>query len=175
VEADVVRTYQEVLEKFGHLDILVNNAGRGIFKPLVEMQRSDFESVLATNLTGAMMMAREAAKHFIARKRGNIVNIGSTASHRGAPNGTAYYASKAALRSMTECWRAELRHHNIRVMLVNPSEVITGFAAASGFQQKDNPTKLRGEDIAHAVKAVLEMEDRGFTTEITVFATSPKD
>jgi 3-oxoacyl-[acyl-carrier protein] reductase len=60
-------------------------------------------------------------------------------------------------------------------MLVNPSEVITGFAAASGFQQKDNPTKLRGEDIAHAVKAVLEMEDRGFTTEITVFATSPKD
>ncbi|HET9942842.1 MAG TPA: SDR family oxidoreductase [Terriglobia bacterium] len=174
-EVDVQRTYAEVLKTFGHLDVLVNNAGRGIFKPLVDMQQADFEAVLATNMTGAMLMAREAAKHFIGRKRGNIVNIGSTASHRGAPNGTAYYASKAALRIMTECWRAELRQHNIRVFLVNPSEVITGFAAASGFSQKDNPTKLRGEDVAHAVRAVLEMDDRGFTTELTVFATNPKD
>jgi 3-oxoacyl-[acyl-carrier protein] reductase len=174
-EADVLRTFDEVFRAFGHLDVLVNNAGKGVFKPLVEMQRSEFDAVLATNMTGAMLMAREAAKHFIQRKRGNIVNIGSTASHRGAPNGTAYYASKAALRSMTECWRAELRQHNIRVFLVNPSEVITGFAAVSGLQQKDNPTKLRGEDIAHAVKGVLEMNDRGFATEITVFATNPKD
>ena len=174
-EADVLRTYEVVLKAFGHLDVLVNNAGKGIFKPLLQMSRTDYEAVLATNMTGAMMMAREAAKHFVTRKSGNIVNIGSTASHRGAPNGTAYYASKAALRIMTEVWRAELRQHNIRVMLVNPSEVITGFAAASGFEQKANPSKLRGEEIAHAVKAVLEMDDRGFTTEITVFATNPKD
>lgn len=174
-ESDVQRTYQEVFKAFTHLDVLVNNAGMGVFKPLLEMQRSDFDAVLATNMTGAMLMAREAAKHFVTRNRGNIVNIGSTASHRGAPNGTAYYASKAALRSMTECWRSELRQHNIRVFLINPSEVITGFAAASGFQQKDNPTKLRGTEIAHSVKSVLEMDDRGFTTELTVFATNPKD
>jgi 3-oxoacyl-[acyl-carrier protein] reductase len=174
-EGDVLRTYQEVLKAFGHLDILVNNAGKGVFKPLLDMSKADYESVLTTNMTGAMMMAREAAKHFVTRKSGNIVNIGSTASHRGAPNGTAYYASKAALRIMTEVWRAELRQHNIRVMLVNPSEVLTGFAAAAGFEQKVNPSKLRGEEIAHAVKAVLEMDDRGFTTELTVFATNPKD
>ena len=174
-EADVRRTYEEVLKAFGHLDVLVNNAGKGLFKPLVEMERSAFDAVLATNVTGAMLMAREAAKHFISRKGGNIVNIGSTASHRGAPSGTAYYASKAALRSMTECWRSELRQYNVRVFLINPSEVLTGFAAASGFQQKDNPTKLRAEEIAHAVKAVLEMDDRGFTTELTIFATNPKD
>jgi len=174
-EAEIRRTYDEVLRAFGHLDVLVNNAGKGVFKPLIEMQRAEFDAVLATNMTGAMMMAREAANHFIPRKKGNIVNIGSTASHRGAPNGTAYYSSKAALRCMTECWRAELRQHNIRVFLVNPSEVVTGFAAASGFQQRDNPTKLRGEDIAHMVRALLEMDDRGFTTELTVFATNPKD
>jgi len=174
-EADVLRTYEEVLRAFGHLDVLVNNAGKGVFKPLLEMQHSDFEAVVATNMTGAMLMAREAAKHFISRNRGNIVNIGSTASHRGAANGTAYYASKAALRSMTECWRAELRKHNIRVFLINPSEVITGFAAASGFESRDNPTKLRPEDIALMVRGILEMDDRGFTTELTVFATNPKD
>jgi len=174
-EADAIRTMREVLEKFGDLDILVNNAGLGSFKKLVDFDLASFERTFATNVTGAMLMAREAAKHFITRNRGNIVNIGSTASHRGAPNGTAYYASKFALRGMTECWRQELRKKNIRVFLVNPSEVITSFGAAAGFEQKSNPSKLLPADIAHAVKAVLEMEDRGFVTELTVFATNPTD
>ena len=107
--------------------------------------------------------------------QGRNILISSTASLRGAPGGTAYYASKFALRGMTECWRAELRKHNIRVLLINPSEVITNFGAASGFTTKDNPSKLRPEDIAHMVKAVLEMNDRGFTPELSVFATNPVD
>src|SRR5215472_9707517 len=174
-EADVQRTMREVLQAFDHLDILINNAGFGVFKKLVDMDKASFEAVFATNVTGAMLMGREAARHFIQRNRGNIVNICATASLRGAPNGTAYYASKFALRGMTECWRAELRQHNIRVCLVNPSEVITNFGAAAGFTQKQNETKLRGEEIAHMIKAALEMDDRGFTPELTVFATNPKD
>ena len=175
VEADVERTYREVIEKFGDLDILVNNAGVGVFKNLVDFDRESFESVFATNVTGAMLMARGAAKHFIARQGGNIVNIASTAALRGAPNGTAYYASKFALRGMSECWRAELRRHNIRVYLINPSEVLTNFFATSGLTQKENATKLRPEDIAYVVKSMLEMDDRGFTPELSVFATNPQD
>src|SRR5437763_756782 len=174
-EADVARTYREVLQAFGHLDILVNNAGFGVFKKLVDMDRAGFDAVFATNVTGTMLMGREAAKLFIQQNRGNIINICSTASLRGAANGTAYYASKFALRGMTECWRGELRQYNIRVFLVNPSEVLTNFGSAAGFEQKENPTKLRGEDIAHMIKAALEMDDRGFTPELTVFATNPKD
>jgi 3-oxoacyl-[acyl-carrier protein] reductase len=174
-EADVARTYQEVLTKFGDLDILVNNAGFGIFKNLVDFDRASFDAVFATNVTGAMLMARDAAKIFIKRNRGNIVNISSTAGLRGAANGTAYYASKFALRGMTECWRAELRKYNIRVMLVNPSEVLTNFASVAGFPQKANETKLRGEEIAYAVKTILEMDDRGFTPELSVFATNPSE
>jgi len=175
-EADVQRTFQEVFRQFDHLDVLVNNAGVGVLMPLVEMDQASFERVFATNVTGAMLMAREAARHFIERKSGNIVNIGSTASLRGAANGTAYYASKFALRGMTECWRAELRQHNIRVILVNPSDVLTNFYATAGLEQNlGNATKLQGDDIAHAVRSALEMDDRGFITELTVFATNPKD
>jgi 3-oxoacyl-[acyl-carrier protein] reductase len=176
-EPDVLRTYAELFGAFGHLDVLVNNAGFGVLAPLVEMDTASFERVFATNVTGAMLMAREAAKHFVERQRGgHIVNIGSTAAVRGAARGTAYYGSKFALRGMTECWRAELRQHNVRVMLVNPSEVLTDFYATAGLpQNKENPTKLQANDIAHAVRSALEMDDRGFLTELTVFATNPKD
>jgi len=175
-EADVLRTYQDVFHAFGHLDILVNNAGFGVLKPLIEMDLRSFEAVFATNVAGAMLMAREAARHFVERRSGNIVNIGSTAAVRGAARGTAYYGSKFALRGMTECWCAELRPYNVRVMLVNPSEVLTDFYATAALaQNKENPTKLRGGDIAHAVRSALEMDDRGFLTELTVFATNPKD
>jgi 3-oxoacyl-[acyl-carrier protein] reductase len=174
-EADVIRTYAEFMSAFGHLDVLVNNAGLGTFKTLIDTDRDSFDAVFATNVTGAMLMAREAAKHFITRNRGNIVNICSTASLRGAPRGTTYYGSKFALRGMTECWRAELRPHNVRVFLVNPSEVITEFAAAAGLAQKETPTKLHVEDIAGMVKAMLEMDDRGFTPELSIFATNPQD
>lgn len=174
-ESDAIRTVERTIEHFGQLDILVNNAGIGVFKDLADLELADFESVFATNVTGAMLMGREATKHFIKRDSGNIINIASTAGLRGAPGGTAYYASKFALRGMTECWRAELRKHNIRVMLVNPSEVVTGFFSTAGIAQKVNESKLRGEEIAHAVKAMLEMDDRGFTTELTIFATNPHD
>src|ERR1700683_2592113 len=150
-ESDVERTYREVLKEFGELDILVNNAGVGVFKSLVDFDRASFESVFATNVTGAMLMGREAAKIFIAKKSGDIVNIASTAALRGAPNGSAYYGSKFALRGMTECWRAELRQHNIRVFLINPSEVLTPFFATAGLAHKENATKLHAEDIAHMV------------------------
>jgi len=174
-EIDVKRTLADVLAHHGHLDVLVNNAGIGSFASLVETDRAQFDDVFATNVTGAMLMAREAAKHFIQRKSGHIVNIGSTAALRGDAHGTAYYASKFALRGMTECWRAELRPHNIRVVLVNPSEVVTSFAESAGYAQRANATKLQASDIAHAVKAVLEMEDRGFVPELTIFATNPKE
>ena len=63
----------------------------------------------------------------------------------------------------------------MRVILINPSEVITNFSATAGHVQNENPTKLQSDDIAAIVKAALEMDDRGFIPEVTVFATNPKD
>jgi 3-oxoacyl-[acyl-carrier protein] reductase len=120
-------------------------------------------------------VARESAKHFIGRSYGNIVNLSSTAGHRGFANGTAYCSSKFAVQAMTECWRAELRQHNIRVMQVNPSEVLTTFGEDEASQGKaDNPSKLHAADIAQLIASMLEIDDRGFVTESTIWATNPK-
>ncbi len=175
-EEDVLSLFSEIRKKYNKLDVLVNNAGFGNFAKLTEIDSKEFKDVHSTNVFGAMLMAREAAKIFQSQHSGNIVNISSTAGTKGFGGGSAYVASKFALKGMTECWRAELRPYNVRVMLVNPSEVQTEFASRSrGERRAYNPSKLHSEDIAHSVITALEMDDRGFIPELTVFATNPKD
>jgi len=172
-EADAVRTVASVIETHGRLDILVNNAGYGIFKPLVEMEAEEIEGVFRTNVFGAFLMAREAARQFIAQGSGELINISSTSGLKGGRGSTAYSSSKFALRGMTECWRDELRRHNVRVMLVNPSQVLTGFASKAGHPQEPAPNKLRPEEIADAIVGALKIDRRGFIPEFSVFATNP--
>ena len=178
-EDDVARMVQHVVKEFGDYNVLINNAGFGVFAPLVELTSEDLLRVWQTNVLGAMLCARDSARHFIGRGYGNIVNVSSTAGSKGFANGTAYSSSKFALGGMTECWRAELRQHNIRVMQVNPSEVLTNFgaidpAAEPAPSKADNPTKLSAPDIAQIIVDMLEVPDRGFITETTVWATNPK-
>ena len=174
-EEDVKRMVAQVIEQLGDLNVLVNNAGFGHWDSLVDTNASDFRRVWETNVLGTMLVARESARHFVSKNYGNIVNIASTAGLRGYAGGTTYVATKFAVSGMTECWRAELRKHNIRVMQVNPSEVQTNFFIAAGNPRSTDPSKLESQDIAHTICSMLEMDDRGFVTEATVFATNPKD
>jgi len=176
-EDDVLRMIREVVKQYGDYNVLINNAGFGAFTPLVDLTADEFFRVWQTNVLGAMLVGRESAKHFVGRSYGNIVNISSTAGQRGFANGSAYCSSKFAVHALTECWRAELRQHNIRVMQVNPSEVLTSFgegASSRSSSKPDNPSKLHASDIAHLIASMLEIEDRGFVTESTIWATNPK-
>ena len=171
---DILKTYQFVREKWGKLDVLVNNAGIGSqFTHLADVTEQDFLNVYQVNVIGAAMMAKHAAEIFKEQRYGNIVNIASTAARKGYEKGTVYASSKFALRGMTECWQAELRKYNVRVILINPSEVTTAFGNPQRIERDERSNRLRSEEIAHVVRASLEMDDRGFIPELTVFATNP--
>lgn len=173
VEVEARRIVDTFVERHGGVDVLINNAGFGRFAPLVDTELADVEAVFRTNVFGAFLMGREVARRLVAQGGGAIVNISSTAGTRGFRGGTAYASSKFALRGMTECWRDELRRHDVRVILINPSEVLTEFASVAGREQEASEKKLLPEDIAHAVVAALEMHERGFIPELSVFATNP--
>ncbi len=174
-EDDVVRMVQRVISDLGGYNVLINNAGFGSWAPLVDTKADDFRRVWETNVFGAMLVARESARHFVKQNTGNIVNIASTAGKRGSAGGSIYASTKFAVNGLTESWRAELRKNNIRVMQVNPSEVQTNFFVSAGDARPANSSKLEGQDIASIICDMLAIHDRAMVTEATVFATNPID
>ena len=107
------------------------------------------------------------------QKCGTIINIGSSASVKGFARGSVYAASKFAVRALTQCWQAELRPFNIRVSQLNPSEVTTAFYNEERKERATVQNKLSPNEIAHSILSILEMEDKGFITELNVWATNP--
>jgi 3-oxoacyl-[acyl-carrier protein] reductase len=165
---------QEALSMFnGKMDVLINNAGIGVFAKVGEINAQDLKDVYTTNVYGLALLTQEIVKVFKEQSYGNIINIGSTAALKGFVGGSIYAATKFAVRGMTQTWQAELRKDNIRVMLINPSEVTTAFGNKEGNEREELPNKLGSEDIAHAIVSVLEMRDKGFIPELSVWATNP--
>lgn len=171
---DIEYTYDIFLKDFKTLDCLINNAGIGGRFPLIDdLQLNDLESVFRVNVFGTALMASRAAALFKKQNYGHIINIGSTSALKGDTRSTVYSATKFALRAMTQAWQAELRKYNVRVIQVNPSEVATAFGSNERIERKPADNKLSSQEIAYTIKAVLEMDDRGFIPELSVWATNP--
>jgi 3-oxoacyl-[acyl-carrier protein] reductase len=182
---DVTRIFKFAIEQMDGLNVLINNAGYGYFSSLLDIDPKKFEQVWRTNVFGAMLCAQAAAKTFVKQGHGTIINVGSTAAVRGSAMVSPYNATKFALRGMTEGWRKELRPKNVRVMLVNPSEVMTNFSdvahAESGmdntkkYSVAEQVSKLRAEEIAATIVNLIGMDDRAMVPEVEVWATNPKE
>lgn len=166
-------TEKAILLLGGRIDVLVNNAGIGLFPKLGEITKEDLQDVYSTNVFGLALLTQEVVKTFKNQNYGNIINIGSSASLKGFVGGTIYAASKFALRGMTQSWQAELRKFNIRVSLVNPSEVATAFAAANREEREEVSNKLGPKEIADSIVSVVEIRNKGFVPEINIWATNP--
>ena len=172
-DEQLANALRHILDSSGRLDVLINNAGIGSFGPVDELSRSDFREVFEVNVYGAGILGALCAAHFKEREKGHILNIGSSASVKGFKNGSVYSASKFALRALSQCWKDELRPYNVRVTHINPSEVTTDFYQEDRKEREEQPNKLRSEDMAHLILSCLELDDRGFIPEVSLWATNP--
>ena len=137
-------------DRFGGLDILVNNAGVGVFKPVDQLTVEEWDSTIATNLSGVFYCCREAIPLMRQRGGGYIFNISSLAGVNPMPSGSAYNASKFGLNGFSEAMMQDVRYDSIRVSYLMPGSVDTDFSAAPGATSRQ-AWKLTGEDIAKAV------------------------
>ncbi|WP_233848732.1 SDR family oxidoreductase [Paraburkholderia sp. HD33-4] len=108
------------------IDIVINNAGIQFRKPLVELQLSDWQRVIDTNLTSAFIVAREAARRMIARGTGGkIINIGSLTSEAARATVGPYTAAKGGIKMLTRAMSAEWAASNIQANAIGPGYILT--------------------------------------------------
>lgn len=176
-ENEVTTMINTVVEAFGRLDILINNAGIQIEQPSHEMSTEDFDKVIGVNLRGAYLCAREAIKHFLARKGGNIINVSSVHEQIPRPMYLSYSISKGGMENMTKTLALEYADRGIRVNAIAPGATITPINQA----WTNDPTKKTeveshipmgragtAEEMAAAV-AFLTSDEANYITGQTLF------
>lgn len=128
-DADAVAgAIQAVIEQWGRLDVVVNNAGVHRGGKLSRLDDNDWQSVLDTNLTGALNVCRAASAHL--GEGGAIVNVGAVVGFRGFPGDAAYASSKAGLAGLTRALSIELAGRGVTVNMVIPGLVLTEMTGA---------------------------------------------
>ena len=177
-EDEVERMVADTIEQLGGIDVLVNNAGIQISRPSDQLSSADFDKVLAVNLRGAFLCAREAIKHFVAEeKQGSIINISSVHQLIPKPDYLGYSVSKGGMQNLTRTLALEFAGRGIRVNAIGPGATVTPINRA----WVDDPVKskmvtdhipmLRAgtADEMAGVVCFLASDDAGYITGQTIF------
>jgi len=182
IEADV-RNFKEVENKFNALDkswqkidILINNAGlaRGLDK-IYEGKLADWDEMIDTNIKGLLNVTRIISPIMVKRKKGHILNIGSTAGHEVYTFGNVYSATKFAVKSLTQSFRLDMLDKGIKVSSVDPGMVYTEFSKIrfSGNETRakkvyEGVTPLSPTDVAEAVLFCVTRPDNVNINEVII-------
>src|SRR5215467_13509192 len=149
--------------QLGPISILINNAGVGLFGPAHEKTEADWDRVLDTNLKSVFLVSRAVIPSMIRGGSGDIVNISSLAGKNTFAGGGIYCASKWGVLGLSGCMAEDLREHGIRVSVICPGSVATGF---SGRGPKNAAKALQAEDVAHAVEAIVTQRPGSFLSGV---------
>jgi glucose 1-dehydrogenase len=177
-EEDVVRMVGEAAGELGGLDVLINNAGIQISRPSNELSSADFDKVLAVNLRGSFLCAREAIKQFLAEERpGVIVNVSSVHQLIPKPGYLGYSCSKGAMMNLTRTLALEYAALGIRVNGIGPGATITPINSAwiddpVKKEQVESHIPMRRAGTADEMGGVacfLASDDAAYITGQTIF------
>ena len=122
-QESITQGVAEVESKWAIPDILINNAGLAINKPFLDVEESEYDRVLDTNLKGCFFCAQAVARRMVEKKSGSIINISSVLGTRPIGTLTTYCASKGGLNQLTATMALELARYNIRVNAIAPGYI----------------------------------------------------
>jgi glucose 1-dehydrogenase len=178
-ERPVKAMFQQVFDAFGSLDVLVNNAGIQKPCPSDQLESEDFDRVLAVNLRGPFLCAREALRHFLARAKGGVIlNNSSVHEIIPKPKYLSYSISKGGMENLTKTLALEYADRGIRVNAVGPGAIVTPMnnawiddSKARREVESHIPMGRPGEaDEIAAVFAFLASDEASYITGQTLFA-----
>ena len=130
-QESITQGVAEVESKWAIPDILINNAGLAINKPFLDVEESEYDRVLDTNLKGCFFCAQAVARRMVEKKSGSIINISSVLGTRPIGTLTTYCASKGGLNQLTATMALELARYNIRVNAIAPGYICLLYTSPS--------------------------------------------
>jgi len=161
----VLHFANNALEYFGHIDVLINNVG--IFKPanILDEEEDELQNHMNVNLYAPYFMYKKIGKSMRERKSGTIINICSIASKEIIVSAGSYCVTKAALLSLNNIMREELKEHDVKVTAILPGSTFT-----SSWEGVQIPREefVQAEDIAETVNSVINMSKGANIDEITI-------
>jgi NADP-dependent 3-hydroxy acid dehydrogenase YdfG len=170
--ADAKRLIATAVDRFGKLDTLVANAGIGMYGGILDNSDEDLATMLDTNIAGTVWPIRASVPEMRKAGQGDIVIVASVAGFRGGGDEAVYAATKFAQVGLAGGLDRELRSDGIRVTTIGPAGTSTEFAIGAG-RTEDMPelkTYLKPEDIAFAIRTVLEQPRRLRTQYWTIWS-----
>ncbi|MGZ8437922.1 MAG: SDR family oxidoreductase, partial [Candidatus Limnocylindrales bacterium] len=169
---DCRRLVSTAINQFGRIDSLIANAGIGMYGGILDLTDEALATMLDTNVAGTVWPIRAAVPAMIEAGRGDIVIVASVAGFRSGADEAVYAATKFAQIGLAGGLDRELREKGIRVTAIAPAGTATEFAIGAG-RTEDMPelhTYLRPEDIAFAIRTVLEQPRRLRTQFWTIWS-----
>jgi NADP-dependent 3-hydroxy acid dehydrogenase YdfG len=168
--------------EYSAIDILINNAGLAAgFDKIQDGEISNWERMIDTNIKGLLYMTRAILPGMIDRRKGHIINIGSTAGHEVYANGGVYCATKHAVSALTKGIRIDTIGTPIRVTSIDPGAVETEFSIVRFDGDKDKADKvyegmnpLTGADIADTVLYIATRPERIQIAEVILMPTDQR-
>lgn len=149
-----VDLFKKAAFEFGAVHVLVNNAGHHARGDVADVDAAELARMVDINLRAPIVLSRLAIPYLKESKEGAIINIGSMAGRTPVPGSTTYAATKAGLRSFTHALAEELRDTNIKVALVSPGPIDTGFIMADIDQTADitfSQPMSKAEEVAQTI------------------------
>ncbi|MBI4013770.1 MAG: SDR family oxidoreductase [Candidatus Rokubacteria bacterium] len=169
-EDEVERLVARTLAEYGRVDVLVNNAGTIVLPgAILETTVEAWDTMMATNARSVFLCARAVLPGMLARRRGTIVNVGSTAGLRPLPGRAAYCASKHAVTGFTTALALDLRPHGIAVNAICPGAVDTPLTRYSR-PDADRSGWLQPPDVAEVAVFLASDAARGMTGAVVEVA-----
>lgn len=171
-EAAVAAMLERSTANLGGVDVLVAAAGVGLYGPVETYSLMDWQTTLATNLTGVFLCSRAVLPALRARGGGSILAVASGAGKQGYPNLAAYAASKFGLIGFMQSLAAEVGEQGIKVSTIVPGSILTDFAGGSAEgkrTQPDGKRYLEAEDVADAVLYLLRQPAHAWTQELNLW------
>jgi NAD(P)-dependent dehydrogenase (short-subunit alcohol dehydrogenase family) len=159
---DVRKVFAGAEKALGGIDVLINNAALSA-EGILDMEWSDAEYVVRSNLLGYMACAQEAARRMKDKGRGHIINVGSMSADVREKGSSVYVATKSAIQGFTEALRKEVNEFGIKVSLIEPGAVGTDMQPVSVPDQRKKIASgemLQAEDIARCIEFTLTQPDR---------------